>query len=218
MQPVAEDPFHFNLSRICMEIHTNTKCGIYEIRHIASNVAYVGATVRLPQRRQRHFYDMSHGYHKNRLIQAAYNASPEGNTAFAFTVLEYCEPDRLKEIEKGYIATGDYVLNIEGVEGNRVPRKTERKPRKSTYRKKGTKRGPKPIGSYHTPFGVFLSAKEAGDASNGIVPAITVSVNCKKPDATVSKRAFSLSRYLQSLGESCIGKTYRELGFWFESK
>lgn len=98
-----------------MEIHTNTDSGIYEIRHIASNTAYVGATTKFTRRRQRHFYDLSRGHHKNSRIQAAYDASPDGNSAFTFSVLEYREPSELKAIESAYIQSGDYGFNVHGV-------------------------------------------------------------------------------------------------------
>ena len=70
-------------------------------------------------------------------------------------------------------------------------------------------------GYYHTPWGKFVSTEN-------ITPLInknTIRRWCKQM-VIVTNRSYGYSDYLKSLGarESIVGKTYRELGFWFEHK
>jgi hypothetical protein len=67
-------------------------------------------------------------------------------------------------------------------------------------------------GYYCTPFGKLTSSTEAED----IVPNQLVRRWCKNPDKKITIQGFSQSVYLQSLGSEIIGKTYRDVGFYFE--
>lgn len=68
------------------------------------------------------------------------------------------------------------------------------------------------IGYYHTPHGVFGSSREAA------LPNLTfkaIQKWCKlHPDKKISRGAIAQSTYLK---DEHVGKTFRELGFWFQS-
>jgi group I intron endonuclease len=70
-------------------------------------------------------------------------------------------------------------------------------------------------GYYHTPWGVFPSTPQAQKAHPYLL-SNTINTWCKKCDVVISRTG--RSRYLQEIGESVVGKTYREIGFWFEEK
>lgn len=68
-------------------------------------------------------------------------------------------------------------------------------------------------GYYHTPFGRLESTYEISKYTNDITGA-TLRKWCKKySNKKICKNATSHSKYLT---EDMLGKTYRELGFWFE--
>lgn len=70
-------------------------------------------------------------------------------------------------------------------------------------------------GYYHTPWGTFPSTSQAEKNGPGMYSAAIQRI-CKNPDIEIKK--IGNSKYLKKLGKSCIGKTYRELGFWYEPK
>lgn len=68
-------------------------------------------------------------------------------------------------------------------------------------------------GLYHTPFDTF----ESLEGQNKVTPKV-LRKWCRDNNKIMSKRSHSRSSYLNQLDESNIGKTYREIGFWFEPK
>lgn len=71
------------------------------------------------------------------------------------------------------------------------------------------------IGEYHTPWGIFPSSSLAQKSHEYLLSA-TIHRWCLNPDIKILR--LGKSKYLRSVGESCVGKTYRDLGFWFETK
>ena len=71
------------------------------------------------------------------------------------------------------------------------------------------------IGYYYTPWGVFPSSSIA-EKHHSYLKAATIHRWC----INSNKLIFRLGRsvYLSHIGPSCIGKTYKELGFFFEPK
>jgi hypothetical protein len=67
-------------------------------------------------------------------------------------------------------------------------------------------------GYYHTPFGKLTASTEIED----IIPNQLVRRWCKNPDKLIHKSSFSQNTFLQSLGASIVGKTFRDIGFWYE--
>ena len=65
-------------------------------------------------------------------------------------------------------------------------------------------------GYYITPFGKFSSVKKA---TNDLLSATAVRNWCKNSEKTINGNNFRHSKFLRSLEESPIGKTFKELGF-----
>lgn len=70
-------------------------------------------------------------------------------------------------------------------------------------------------GYYYTPWGIFPSSSQA-QKSNIYLSSNTINTWCKYSDKIIMR--LGKSTYLQSIGLSIIGKTYREIGFYFVSK
>ena len=68
-------------------------------------------------------------------------------------------------------------------------------------------------GWYHTPFGSF-----SGSTQQNIIGDSLLVKYCKNSKTIISRIRYSQSSYLQSLGEHIIGKSFNEIGFWFELK
>ena len=71
------------------------------------------------------------------------------------------------------------------------------------------------IGYYHTPWGVFPSSSLAAK-SHEYLKSATIHRWCIRNDVKIVK--IGRSRYLENIGSTCIGKTYKELGFYFIPK
>ena len=70
-------------------------------------------------------------------------------------------------------------------------------------------------GYYHTPWGTFPAANQA-KAAHSYMSVVTITRWCEYPDNDIVR--LGASKYLQEIGLSAIGKTYRELGFSFTPK
>lgn len=70
-------------------------------------------------------------------------------------------------------------------------------------------------GYYHTPYGIFKTKTEASTDS---ISRDSISRWCKTPNKIITTHSYCKSPYLQSLKESPLGKTFREIGFWFIQK
>ena len=75
---------------------------------------------------------------------------------------------------------------------------------------------PKFNGYYHTPNGKFITGQEAESAFDGLLSDKSIQNWCNNPDKIISKASYAQSPYLKSLDESPVGKTFRDLGFYFE--
>ncbi|AEG09266.1 GIY-YIG nuclease family protein [Sinorhizobium meliloti] len=186
-----------------MELKIEAVSGIYEIRHLASNTAYVGRTVNLMKRRCQHYSALAYGRHSNKSMQRDYDASREGKSAFLFSVLEYGEPDHLAELEQAYISSGNYRYNRsnDALSGCGVG--------EGHHRYSGT---------FKTPWGEFPSSYQAAEASEGMMSQASVWTSCTKPEKVISGNAYGHSKYLQThYDRSIVGKmTWRDIGFSFQ--
>lgn len=72
------------------------------------------------------------------------------------------------------------------------------------------KNNPQYNGEFITPWGVFDSANGKGFISNS-----TVNIWCKNHNKIINNRMVSKSPYLKSLNESPIGKSFSDIGFFF---
>lgn len=78
--------------------------GAYKITNTDNGKVYIGASTNLRDRRQQHDYDLRHGRHSNKEMQADHDENPD---AFRFDVIEFCDPENLTELERKYIAEYD---------------------------------------------------------------------------------------------------------------
>lgn len=67
-------------------------------------------------------------------------------------------------------------------------------------------------GYYHTPFGKLSASTQIEDK----VPNQLVRRWCTNADKCVTIYSYTQNKFLQSLGDNVIGKTFREIGFWYE--
>jgi group I intron endonuclease len=199
-----------------MHIEITPNSGVYCIRHIGSNAIYIGASSNLHKREWQHFYDLSRGVHGNKNMQACYDASPTGNSAFEFATIECCERADLSERERHWI--GAFEPEFNDRKGGGLYIRTAETKRRMSAVKIGEKH-PRFAGLYRTPFGEFVTCTQAEKAM--IINPIhftTILKNCKNADRPITRKMYAKSPYLQAIGETAIGKTWRELGFWFEPK
>lgn len=68
-------------------------------------------------------------------------------------------------------------------------------------------------GLYCTPFGKFPNSTAIEDK----IPNQLVRRWCKNCNKVITISSYSQNAYLQSLGKSVLGKTYKDIGFYFES-
>lgn len=75
--------------------------GIYQIRNILDNSIYIGSTIDLVKRRDRHFSELSLGKHYNGHLQRAYNKYGKEN--FIFEILIICPKELLSWYEQQFV-------------------------------------------------------------------------------------------------------------------
>lgn len=158
-----------------------------------------------------------------------------GIESFEFIILEETTSDKLRQVEQKYIdkLSPDEKYNIaDNAKGGVGPitDAARKKMSKSRLGKKRTaeqraKMGQNRRGANHkrfcgyyvTPTGRYASGKSA--CVDIDLCAETVISWCKhNPDKVISKISYDLSPYLKSLGPTVIGKTFRDLGFYFVAK
>lgn len=97
------------------------KSGIYMITCNVNGKSYIGQSKDVNHRRKQHLSDLKYNKHFNQYLQRAYNKYKEYN--FSWTVLEYCDEDKLDDREMYWIAYYDTCNNgfnaNEGGGGNR---------------------------------------------------------------------------------------------------
>lgn len=84
---------------ICNKIFNMNKSGIYAIENIANNKKYIGSSKNIPQRLGQHKWQLRHGVHCNKHLQASFDKYGEDN--FLFNPIEFC--DNLIEREIYYV-------------------------------------------------------------------------------------------------------------------
>lgn len=75
--------------------------GIYEIYNAVNGKRYVGQSIKLKQRLQRHLNELRRGTHKNKHLQSSWNKY--GEEKFCFEPIEYCDISDLDSREDYYI-------------------------------------------------------------------------------------------------------------------
>ena len=83
--------------------------GVYAIEHRPSGRLYVGSSVKIKSRWASHLCDLRKGKHHSRHLQSAWNKY--GESAFAFRVLLWCDPQSRFKYEQACIEAFDVVSN-----------------------------------------------------------------------------------------------------------
>lgn len=76
-------------------------CGIYKIENVKNNKKYIGQSVNIEQRWQRHKYELNAQKHYNSYLQNAWNKY--GENAFVFEIIEKCPRELLDNKERYWI-------------------------------------------------------------------------------------------------------------------
>lgn len=91
------------------------RSGIYQIRNIRTNRVYIGSSVNLNERKQKHFYALRLGKHFNPYLQNSFNK--HGKSSFIFEILEHVKQDMLLDVEQKYLDKIDLKYNICDIAG-----------------------------------------------------------------------------------------------------
>ena len=92
------------------------KSGIYQIRNTITNDLYIGSSINIIHRKNRHSRELKQGKHHSIILQRAVNKY--GINVFKFKVLEYCEQEILIKKEQYYIDTLKPKYNIYLIAGS----------------------------------------------------------------------------------------------------
>ncbi len=76
-------------------------CGIYKIENLSDNKVYIGSSIKINNRKYKHFWMLRKNIHDNSHLQNSYNKF--GEKKFTFTILELCNIEDLVSLENKYI-------------------------------------------------------------------------------------------------------------------
>lgn len=76
-------------------------CGIYKIINTKNKKIYIGSSVNVEKRKEKHFWMLKKGIHDNKFIQSSFNR--DGNESFIFEIIEFCNFEELVDKENHYI-------------------------------------------------------------------------------------------------------------------
>jgi group I intron endonuclease len=114
------------------------RTGIYKISCLATNDFYIGSSVSIKARFNRHKSDLRKNRHSSPILQNAYNKY--GENSFVFEIIELCDRSELIKKEQYYLDTLKPKYNILKI-AYEVPVSpwTEERRKKMSERQKGTK-------------------------------------------------------------------------------
>lgn len=171
---------------------------IYKITNTINTKTYIGKTCNINRRWKEHLYEFkkNNSYKLYRAMQKYKVENFAIKSIFSvLNIIDFNEFEiyfihKYNSFYDGYNMT----LGGEGFHGEQHPSR---------------------IGNYYTPFGKLLTTTKIIDYTNEISPS-TISKWTKNPDKIISAKSICRSKYLQSFLISPIGKSYRDIGFWFE--
>lgn len=94
------------------------KSGIYKIRNIQNNNVYIGSAVNIKGRWISHLYMLKKGNHHSKYLQNAW--IKYGESAFEFSVIEYCNKEDLVHKEQYYIDAYKPSYNMSPTAGSQI--------------------------------------------------------------------------------------------------
>jgi len=72
-------------------------CGIYKITNTKINKIYIGSSVNIKKRKEKHFWMLQKKIHDNKFLQSSYDR--DGKENFIFDIIEMCDKKDLVEKE-----------------------------------------------------------------------------------------------------------------------
>jgi len=90
--------------------------GIYQIQSKLNGKIYIGSAVNLKERKKNHFWNLKYKKHVNAYLQNHYNKY--GKADLLFSILEFCEKEKLIEREQVYIDAWKPIFNICKIAGS----------------------------------------------------------------------------------------------------
>ncbi|NGQ97341.1 GIY-YIG nuclease family protein [Brevibacillus sp. SYP-B805] len=79
---------------------THQPMGVYQIKNLRNGKRFVGSSPNLPARFNSMLFQLRHGVHRNRSLQAEWNEY--GEEAFAFEILEEIKPQEAVPYQRSY--------------------------------------------------------------------------------------------------------------------
>jgi group I intron endonuclease len=118
-----------------------TMTGIYSIENVVNGKKYIGQSVDLVRRKNKHFRTLKSGIHRNIHLQRAFDKY--GESAFAFKILLYCEKYELTYYEQAvvnlYMPEDLYNICLECVDSHIGTKRSENTRRKMSMSHRGEK-------------------------------------------------------------------------------
>lgn len=175
-------------------MNLNNRSGIYSITNTLNGNVYIGQSVNLKNRKNKHFLLMKNGKGTSPHLQAAYNKY--GCEAFTFMPILYCEPFELTRYEQALVDNRKpaYNMQLECVDSARGIKRSEEFKRKSSEAKKGNTYF---LGHKHT--------EEACAKMSESQKGNTNAFGCKRSDE--AKRKVGAA---QKGNTNCLGRTLTE--------
>lgn len=84
--------------------------GVYQIKNVLTGKFYIGSSNHLYRRYSDHLRELRRGTHSNPKLQNSWNKFGKGN--FEFSILEFCFPEQVYELEQRYINELNPFFNI----------------------------------------------------------------------------------------------------------
>lgn len=109
----------------------NNNCGIYIIKNIINNKVYIGQSIQLKKRINRHKRELRNNKHHNKYLQNSWDKYGKEN--FIFDILTYCSSEELDDLEIYYIElfnSTDYLYGYNDQQGgshSKISEKTKQK-------------------------------------------------------------------------------------------
>lgn len=93
----------------------DTRPGVYIITCLVTGECYVGGSGNVTRRFQQHRYDLRHGLHKSKRLQAAWDTYGEASFSFGYAIK--CAADQILVFEQRYLDALQPAFNTEKLAG-----------------------------------------------------------------------------------------------------
>jgi len=167
-------------------------------------------------------WEIPKGFHVHHIVPRCAGGSDDAKNLIALHPDDHASIHRLRgDIKEGNLLKMSDTQFKKGHKPSKITRLKMSKSRQGkTPWNKGKKqqstsgdKNPSFVGYYHTPWGKVVNCK-----NNYNISVKCVKNWCKKSEHIININNYSKSKYLKSIGPNVIGKTFKDIGFWFEGK